>query len=185
MNGAVRKHGFDAEDERAHRPELQHLRSSGVRRREAADGAAAPRAQGQRKALAGLRGAAVQVGEDHARFGNGHTRVDRSQPVHASQGKDQGGAVGRRGRTADHPRIATLGHQRHPMLNGQPNHGRRFLGRRWREDRFGLAVEAAAPVGEPGLEIGRVRDDGFRAEALPGLVDDGRNGTGCHSLALA
>ncbi len=84
VDRAVREHRLDAGDERAHRPELQHLRAAGVGRGEPADGAAAARAERQGEAHADIMRRLVQRREDHAGFGDSDSvfRADRADAVH-------------------------------------------------------------------------------------------------------
>ena len=49
MDRPVGQHRLDPRDQRAHRPEAQHLRAAGIGRDQPADGAASARAQGQRE----------------------------------------------------------------------------------------------------------------------------------------
>ncbi len=151
VDRAVGKHGLDPGDERAHRPELQHLGAAGVGRGQAADGAAAARAEGQRKAHADIVRGVVQGGEDHAGFRDREPVLgaDRADSVHAAHRQQHGRAVGGRRRARGHAGIPALRHERHAMLGGEPDDRGDFLGRGRRQHRRRRAVDPAAPVGRP------------------------------------
>jgi hypothetical protein len=131
VDGAVGQHRFHALHQRAHGPEAQHLGAAGVGGDEAADGAAAARAQGQRETPADLVRRGVQIGEDHPSLGDGHAglSVQHADFGHPPQRQEQRRAIFRRRRARDHAGIAALRHQRHAKLGCQGDNCRDFLGR--------------------------------------------------------
>ncbi len=160
VDRAVGKHCFDPGDQRAHGAEFQHLGAAGVGRGEPADGAAAARAERQRKAHPGGVRGLVQRGEDHAGLGDGEAifRAERADAVHPPQRQQQRRAVGRRRRPGRHAGVAALRDERDAMLGGELHDLHDLLGRSRREDRRRRAVHPAAPVGDPRLDLAGVGD---------------------------
>ena len=155
VDRAVGKHGFEAGDERAHRPELQHLGAAGVGRGEAADGAAPARAERQREAHADLVRGIVQRREHHAGFGDREAVVgaDRTDAVHPAQREQDRGPVGRRRRSRDHAGVAALRNERHAMFGGEADDLDHLVRRRGCQHRSRGSVQPAAPVGHPRLDF--------------------------------
>ena len=91
MDAAVGKHRLDPGDQRAHRPEAQHLGAAGIGRDQPADRRAALGAERQREApacvarAASWRSARITPASATARS----AAIDRADPVHPAQRQDQ------------------------------------------------------------------------------------------------
>ena len=109
----------------------------------------------QREPAPDLACTVVQVGENHARFGDRDIGLgtDRAQPVHPPQRQDQRAAIGGWRGPGDHARIAALWNQRHIMLRGEGDDRGNVCRCGWRQDRQRLAMVAAAPVGQPRFDL--------------------------------
>jgi hypothetical protein len=173
VDTAVRKHGLKPLDQASHGAEAQYLGAAGVGRDEAADRRRALGAERQRKTQAVPGRRLVELLENDP--GLGHRApgrwVEAADPVHPAEREDQGRAVGRRGRAADHRGVAALGHQRHAELAGEAHRLGHLGGGRQLEDCGAVAGPAAAPVGQPRRDFGRVGEHRALAEAGGERVD--------------
>jgi hypothetical protein len=173
MDASVGQDRFEAVHKAAHRPEAQHLGAAGIGRNEPADRRAALGAERQREAkpLAGRR--LMQILEDDPRLDHRAHRfaVHAADPVHPAERQDKGRPILGRCGAADHRCIPALRHQRDAMLGGKGHHQGRFFGRRGLEDRQRSPMPAPAPVGQPGLDTLRGRQDRLLAQPRTNLLD--------------
>ena len=133
VDRAVGQHRLDPRDQRAHRPEAQHLRAAGIGRDQPADGAAAARARASAGSACPTSPArVVEIGEDHPRFGDREPGLgaDRADAVHPPQRQDQRRAVrGRRRARRPSPVLPPCGTSGTPMLGRQRDDRRDLFGR--------------------------------------------------------
>ena len=146
VDRAVGQHRLDPRDQRAHRAEAQHLRAPGVGRDEAADGAAAARAQRQRKAPADLaarscRSARITPASATARLASALDRAQRGSSAAAtgSSALPSAGGVA----PATMPVLPPCGTSGTRCSAASATICRDLVGRRRSEDRVRLAVHTA------------------------------------------
>jgi hypothetical protein len=116
---------------------------------------ATARAERQREAHADLVRGVVERREDDSGFGDRQPVLgaDRADAVHPAQRQEQGRPVRRRSRAGRHAGIAALGNERDAMLGGEADDLGDLFGRRGRQHRRCGAVDAAAPVAHPRLDL--------------------------------
>ncbi len=160
-DAAVGQHDFDAEHELARVAEAQHRGASGIGREIAADRAAPFGRKRKRKEQPVVGGGLLDGGERHAGFGRQRriVGIDGAHAVHPRERQHDRVALGVGRCAAALSRVSALRDDRDAQIRAGANDRGHFVGATGAHDRQRASVEAAAPVGDIGKDVGFRRQD--------------------------